>query len=570
MKISGQISSGRWLRLDCGRISTCYLLFAHGSSPPGEKILEKGRCFGSGNAVIDFGSVMAGGMGENARTMEHAAAFGVVGAKVKSANAGVCDGASTHGARLKRHVEIAIDQALAFEDKRCSADREYLRVGRWIRHFARAVTSLRENFALGIDNDGADGYFAPHGCSARFVERDLHRPKCVWFWWRQSHLGVSRDIRIGTTMRNDRTKGKGPPPRKAGGKASANFPEGRGGLIPAKDAERMIAAKAQKDANKIALLKRLKRDRREALDAGEVYQPQKAGAPLETMRIAKAMARAGLCSRRDAERWIEDGRVVVNGKRISSPALDVGPRDKIVVDGRPLPQAEPPRLWRYHKPKGLVTTHYDPEGRPTVFDMLPPDLPRVISVGRLDFNTEGLLLLTNDGELARHLELPANGWLRTYRVRAFGQITQDDLDRLSDGIEVDGVRYGGITAALDDAQRDSDRDEQDEDRQPARPMGPRNLWLTIGLREGKNREVRNILGFLGLEVSRLIRVSYGPFQLHDLRPGHVDHIKRRSLSEQLGKDVAERFGLNADDAQNSQQKQPPQKMAQKPRVRSER
>jgi 23S rRNA pseudouridine2605 synthase len=167
------------------------------------------------------------------------------------------------------------------------------------------------------------------------------------------------------------------------------------------------------------------------------------------MRIAKALARAGLCSRRDAERWIEQGRVSVNGTVLTSPALDVSPSDRIVVDGNPLPAPDPPRLWRYHKPKGLVTTHADPQGRPTVFDALPEHLPRVVSIGRLDFNSEGLLLLTNDGALARHLELPATGWTRRYRVRAHGAITQAALDKLKEGVEIAGVRYGPIEATLD-------------------------------------------------------------------------------------------------------------------------
>lgn len=242
------------------------------------------------------------------------------------------------------------------------------------------------------------------------------------------------------------------------------------------------------------------------------------------MRIAKAMARAGLCSRREAERWIADGRVRVNGTLLTTPALDVGPRHKILVDGQPLPLAEPVRLWRYHKPRGLVTTHNDPEGRATVFDSLPADLPRVISIGRLDFNTEGLLLLTNDGELARHLELPETGWLRRYRVRARGRVSQADLDKLKDGIEIDGVAYGPIEASVDTFQG-------------------ANAWFTLGLREGKNREVRKILGSLGLEVGRLIRISFGPFQLLDLKEGEVDLVKRRVLADQMGPKLAAEFGL---------------------------
>ena len=247
------------------------------------------------------------------------------------------------------------------------------------------------------------------------------------------------------------------------------------------------------------------------------------GSPTELMRIAKAMARAGLCSRRDAERWIADGRVSVNGRLLDTPACDVGPGDRVLVDGAALPAAAPAQLWRYHKPRGLVTTHADPEGRPTVFDALPADMPRVVSIGRLDYNTEGLLLLTNDGALARHLELPATGWLRRYRVRGHGRVSQSDLDALKEGVTIDGVRYGGIEAVIDSVQAG-------------------NMWLTISIREGKNREVRRILSSMSLDVNRLIRVSYGPFQLMDLAPGDVEPVKRRVLADQLGPAAAQ-FGL---------------------------
>lgn len=253
-------------------------------------------------------------------------------------------------------------------------------------------------------------------------------------------------------------------------------------------------------------------------------RPARESVPAGPMRIAKAIARAGLCSRREAERWILEGRVAVNGEILRSPARDVSPKDSITVDGQPLPAAEPPRLWRYYKPRGLVTTHRDPQGRPTVFESLPPELPRVISVGRLDFNTEGLLLLTTDGALARHLELPATGWLRRYRVRAHGTVTQEQLDALKKGAEIEGIRYGPIEATLDKVQG-------------------ANVWLTIGLREGKNREVRKVLGQLGLEVNRLIRVSFGPFQLLDLEPGQVEPVKRRVLADQLGPRLARELGL---------------------------
>ena len=242
------------------------------------------------------------------------------------------------------------------------------------------------------------------------------------------------------------------------------------------------------------------------------------------MRIAKAMARAGLCSRRDAERWIAEGRVVLNGTVLTTPAVTVGPADRIEVDGQPMRKPEAARMWRYHKPRGRVTTHRDPEGRPTVFEALPADMPRVISIGRLDFNTEGLLLLTTNGALARHLELPATGWLRRYRVRAHGSVTPAALAALRDGVEVDGVHYGPIEASLD------------------RQQGA-NVWLTIGLREGKNREVRKILSTLGLEVTRLIRLSFGPFALGDLEPGVVEEIQPRAIAEQVGAKMATELGL---------------------------
>ena len=242
-------------------------------------------------------------------------------------------------------------------------------------------------------------------------------------------------------------------------------------------------------------------------------------------RIAKAIARAGLCSRRQAEAWIVAGRVAVNGQVISSPALDVTAQDRITVDGEPLPQRERTRLFLYHKPHGLVTTNDDPEGRPTIFAALPKHLPRLISVGRLDINSEGLLLLTNDGGLARALELPETGWLRRYRVRAHGTVTPDQLAALRKGITVDGVHYGPIDATLD------------------RPQGS-NVWITFAMREGKNREVRNVLGALGLAVNRLIRVSYGPFQLGDLPEGAIAEIATRHLREQLGERIAAEAGAD--------------------------
>lgn len=235
-------------------------------------------------------------------------------------------------------------------------------------------------------------------------------------------------------------------------------------------------------------------------------------------RIAKWLARAGVASRRDAERLIAEGRVRLDGHTVETPATFVGPGARVLVDGRPVAAPERTRLFRYHKPAGLVTTHRDPEGRPTVFERLPPGLPRVVSVGRLDLNSEGLLLLTNDGELARRLELPSNGWLRRYRVRVHGHVDERGLAALARGVTVDGVAYGPIEAGVD-----------------AR-VGA-NTWLTVSLREGKNREVRRVMQHLGLQVTRLIRTAYGPFQLGALPRGAVEEVNAKVLREQLGLDA---------------------------------
>jgi len=232
-------------------------------------------------------------------------------------------------------------------------------------------------------------------------------------------------------------------------------------------------------------------------------------------RIAKRLARAGLCSRREAERWITAGRVAVDGKVLDTPATLVTEASHITVDGKELAAADRIRLWRYHKPKGVICTNHDPEGRKTVFYLLPPSLPRVMLVGRLDFNSEGLLLVTNDGGLARRLELPSTGWTRRYRVRVFGTPNEERLARLSKGVSIDGINYGPIEATLERIQG-------------------RNAWITLALREGKNREVRRVMEHLGLTVNRLIRTAFGPFQLGRMQVDTVDEVSAKVIAEQTG------------------------------------
>jgi 23S rRNA pseudouridine2605 synthase len=231
-------------------------------------------------------------------------------------------------------------------------------------------------------------------------------------------------------------------------------------------------------------------------------------------RVAKWIARAGVASRRDAEKLLAEGKVRINNVTITHPASFVQPDDLVVVDGKLVDPPDRTRLWRYHKPDGLVTTHRDPEDRPTVFQKLPPAMPRVVSVGRLDLNSEGLLLLTNDGSLARRLELPSNGWIRRYRVRVFGRPEPADLAALAKGVTIEGVRYRGIEAALDSRKGD-------------------NSWISVSLQEGRNREIRKVMAHMGLKVTRLIRIAYGPFQLGTLERGGVDEISPKVLREQL-------------------------------------
>jgi 23S rRNA pseudouridine2605 synthase len=251
-------------------------------------------------------------------------------------------------------------------------------------------------------------------------------------------------------------------------------------------------------------------------------------------RIAKVIARSGVCSRRDAEKLILEGKVSVDGQRITSPALNVSPEQSIRVSGKPIQGAAETRLWLYYKPLGLITSHRDEAGRPTVFDALPKDMPRVISVGRLDLNTEGLMLLTNDGALARHMELPSTGWRRRYRVRIYGPASPEALAKLAKGVTVEGVRYGPVEVTLEKAGEKQGKDAK-------------NVWAMVSITEGKNREIRKVFEHIGCKVSRLIRIAYGPFQLGTLKPGDVRAVPHKMLAEQLGKKL-KGFTLGAPNA----------------------
>ncbi|WP_299782100.1 pseudouridine synthase [uncultured Roseobacter sp.] len=271
-------------------------------------------------------------------------------------------------------------------------------------------------------------------------------------------------------------------------------------------------------------------------------------------RIAKILSRAGVASRREAERMIEAGRISVNGAQITSPALNVTDADEITVDGKPLTAPEPPRLWLFHKPTGLVSTDHDEKGRETIYAALPEDMPRVMSVGRLDLNSEGLLLLTNDGGIKRRLELPSTGWLRRYRVRVNGRPTDAVLEPLRKGVTVDGEAFQPMTVTLD------------------RQQGA-NAWLTIGLREGRNREIRRALADVGLSVNRLIRVSYGPFQLGELKPGAVEEVRRKIMRDQLGLDAGDDTGTatkKPTQATRRRTSRPPQSKPKSPPRRAQR
>ena len=449
------------------------------SAAGGEEAAQQVAGGALGDPAIDFRAVMAGRLVENSRAVLDAAAFRVVSPEIKPADAREADRRGAHRARFKCHVQVATGEALGPEPGGAFAQYQHLGMrGRVAVAFDPVPGSGNEG-AGRVEQHRADRHLAVFGCHRGFGESKRHCAGRCARGRRPGRAGVIAPGVIAFWRARPICSLHTPPPRPPG------FSE---------NAEHTLKAS------------RPGRDWSARTHAPERIAPE---------RIAKAIARAGLCSRRDAERWIAEGRIAVNGEVLTSPAVTVTADCDIRVDGKKLPEPERPRLWRYHKPVGLVTTHRDEKGRPTVFGALPAELPRLISVGRLDLNSEGLLLLTNDGALARRLELPATGWVRRYRARVHGAVDPARLAALARGTTIEGVAYGPIRAALDRTQGS-------------------NAWLTLSLHEGKNREVRRVLEHLGYSVTRLIRVAYGPFQLGLLGRGEIAEVPAKVLREQLG------------------------------------
>jgi 23S rRNA pseudouridine2605 synthase len=421
--------------------------------------------------------VMAGGLGEKTRPVLHRPALRVGRPPIKPAQARERDRRRAHRTGLKRHIEIAADKPFRAQRLAGSANRQDFGVRGRVLQFQRSIPRPRQDHAV-AQNNRAHGHLTARTRRLRVVERKRHWVDSAEYFRHENlfrSLGCSfRLVLLSNAMPQDH--GRPHRPKRPPARAQARNPE----------------------------------------KTGE--------------RIAKVMARVGLCSRRDAEAWIAEGRVAVNGTVLTSPATNIGPEDKVEVDGKPLAQRQRTRLFLFNKPRGLVTTNKDPEGRQTIFAYLAqhhPDAPRLVSVGRLDINTEGLLLLTNDGGLARVLELPSTGWLRRYRVRANGETDQAQLDTLKNGVTIEGIHYAGIDATLDRVQG-------------------ANSWLTMALREGKNREIKRVLEHFRLEVNRLIRLSFGPFQLGDLADGGLEEVRGRVLRDQLGETLLRESGADLD------------------------
>lgn len=422
-----------------------------------EKALQQARCIVASGATDDLGAVMAGGLIEKARPVKDRSAFRILRRKYQACDARETDGAHAHRTRLERDVKRRAHETLIAETGGTLSQHEHLGMGSGIAHLDDPVAAFGQQTTVGINENGADGHLATGSSCQGLVEGHGHE-------FVVGHA-VAHSVPLRTSW----------------------------------------SCKADRALNCTAMTGF---DPRAADVAASVSEGE---------RIAKVIARAGICSRRDAEKLVAERRVTLDGETVSTPATRVMSGQVVAVDGKPLAEPEQAKLWRYHKPAGLVTTHRDPEGRPTVFANLPKNLPRVVSVGRLDVNSEGLLLLTNDGALARRLELPSAGWTRKYRVRLFGKVSQTDLDALAQGMTIDRVKYEPVIADLE------------------RVKGM-YAWAAVSLKEGKNREVKRLMEHLGLKVARLIRIQFGPFHLGQLEPGQVEEIPPKVWRSHLGMD----------------------------------
>lgn len=446
---------------------------------------------------------MTGRLIEEARPVIHRAALGIVGSPDHATDTRVADRAGAHGARFQRYVQSEVRQSIILDRGRSVAQSHDFGVCCRIMACDWAILPFTYHFAgFFVHYHRADRHLASFCCRLRQIQCHAHEPLIMDRHPRDNDKKPR--ARQGDAPRGPRKFADKGPKFGSGDKKDRKFDD-RGPR--SRDENRPTSAGRGEN-----------RGPKTGKPAGKPATPER------TERIAKALARAGIASRREVERLIGLGKVAVNGRILDTPAVLVKKDDVITVDGKPVGAAEATRVWRYHKPAGLITSHNDPAGRPTVWDALPADLPRVISVGRLDLATEGLLLLTNDGELSRALELPETSLVRQYRARARGRITQERLDKLKDGCEVDGVRYGPIEATIDKVKEKADGEDK----------GPANLWISVSITEGKNREVRKVLESVGLQVNRLIRLAYGPFNLGTLPVNTVEEVGPRVIRELLG------------------------------------
>ncbi len=505
-------------------------------APVAEKIAQQARRLALCNIAIDFWSVVACGLREETHPIFHATPLFIAGRKIKPFKARQRDCRGAHGTRLQGHIETAPQKPLMTTGCCRRPDNQQFRMRGRIMQLPHAIAITRQHLAAAIHQHGPHRHLTAGPCRFCLAQGKNHKAGFLFPNVAQDTILNQKSKAMAISSRTKRRKplraGSPPPPpgktvRKVSPKERAALPKG-GKQAPQQGATAEISHAA----------------------------PAAPSEPVITapMRIAKAIARAGLGSRREAERQIAAGRVTVNGNRLVTPAFTVSPGDLVEVDGHPLPQTLAIRLWRYHKPRGRLTTRHDPQGRPTIYQDLPAALAGVLAVGRLDFNSEGLLLLTTHGGLARHMELPASGFVRRYRVRARGQASQAQLDTLQQGITIEGVHYAPMTARLE------------------RQQG-HNAWLDITLREGKNREIRRVLAVLGLEVNRLIRVQYGPFELGQLGAGELAELAPTaldSLAASLPNDLKHALAARPQSTSPKRSRKVPRRSPSRPRTTRQR